>query len=228
MSVLNVSGNLILTIVSSLPSNVVILILEIITYCKSKTCPGKDGISKDERPWNDDTVPDAMAAKRSLPLLHVLILVFASVNRLDSSGLYAIFEAQNVLSCYSTHHVEFVNILHPAICCCLIVAHFSKQPQQMMDNEDNGEQQQKVLSVVPASKDRPQPVHSCNGHDVNNYQDGEKPTTLEMKLHSSNTTSSSSTNNYNTRDVLMPRDLYPFFHWSTNEAVQSDVKMMDL
>ena len=190
----------------------------------------KDDVSKDERSWNDDTVPDTMAAKRSLPLLHALILDFASVNRLNSSELQAIFEAQNVLNCCSNHHVEFhfVNILHPAIHRCLIVAHFGIQSQQIMDNEDNGEQQQEILSVVPAPKDRPQPVHNCNGHVMNSYQDEENLTTLEMKLRSSSTTLSSFTNNYNTRGILMPRDLYPFFHWSTDEAVQSAVKTLDL
>lgn len=88
-------------------SNLTFIFDRIIAYCKSKTCPGKDDVSKDERSWNDDTAPDTMAAKRSLPLLHALILDFASVNRLDSSRLQAIFEAQNVLNCYSNHHVEF-------------------------------------------------------------------------------------------------------------------------
>jgi len=207
---------------------------KIITYCKKRTRAGGKVLSKGDRQWNDDATPAVIAARESLPRLHALILDFASVNRLDSSGLQAIVDAQNALNRYSGHHVEFhfVNILNPAIRRCLIVAQFGNQPRP-------GENRQEVFPVVPASRDGPQ-------RDVPEHQ----TTDAENQIASSSTTddecysdseevkkehaefvevSSPSVKNYPTLDgIQLPKDRYPFFHWSSDEAVRSAVASRSL
>ncbi|KAK4515670.1 3',5'-cyclic-nucleotide phosphodiesterase (PDEase) (3':5'-CNP) [Mucor velutinosus] len=202
---------------------------KIITYCKKRTRSGGKVLSKGDRQWNDDATPAVIAARESLPRLHALILDFASVNRLDSSGLQAIVDAQNALNRYSGQHVEFhfVNILNPAIRRCLIVAQFGNQPRP-------GENRQEVFPVVPASRDGPQrdvPEHqatdaenqipSSSTTDDECYSDSEEV----QKEHTEFVeVSSPSVENYSTLDgIQLPKDRYPFFHWSSDEAVRSAV-----
>ncbi|RCH86655.1 hypothetical protein CU098_000663, partial [Rhizopus stolonifer] len=192
---------------------------KIITYCKSKTRPGKI-MTKGERSWNDDATPQVMEAKRNLPLLHALIIDFASVNRLDSSGLQAIVDAQNTLNRYSNHHVEFhfVNILHPAIRRCLIVAQFGTQPLPTMENKE--EPAKEILPVVPASKDGPQ-TRPCPDYRVDSHDEEKTMSYLESSACSTSSTTSST-------GILLPKDRYPFFHWSVDEAVRFAVKTYGL
>lgn len=201
---------------------------KIITYCKKRTRTGGKVLSKGDRQWNDDATPAVIAARESLPRLHALILDFASVNRLDSSGLQAIVDAQNALNRYSGHHVEFhfVNILNPSIRRCLIVAQFGNQPRP-------GENRQEVFPVVPASRDGPQrdvPEHQAT--DAENQNASSSSTTDEecysdseevQKEHTEFVeVSSPSVENYSTLDgIQLPKDRYPFFHWSSDEAVRS-------
>lgn len=197
---------------------------KIISYCKSRTKSGGKVLSKGDRQWNDDATPAVIAARHNLPRLHALILDFASVNRLDSSGLQAIVDAQNALNKYSGHHVEFhfVNILHPAIRRCLIVAEFGTQPRP-------GDTRKEVLPIVPASRDGPQQGNIQLQHsDTENQID-----------ESSATNSSSSSSDEDEKQIRtdfveyqggisLPKDRYPFFHWSADDAVRSAVDSLHI
>ncbi|GAA5814566.1 hypothetical protein MFLAVUS_008065 [Mucor flavus] len=186
---------------------------KIISYCKNRTRSGGKILSKGDRGWNDDSTPATIAARYNLPRLHALILDFASVNRLDSSGLQAIVDAQNTLNRYSGHHVEFhfVNILHPAIRRCLIVAEFGTQPRP-------GDSRKEVLPIVPASRDGPQRNNSHQQPDTENQIDSsdedEKAVRTEFVEFQGG--------------ILLPKDRYPFFHWSADEAVRSAVDSLSI
>ncbi|KAI8888750.1 sulfate permease [Backusella circina FSU 941] len=180
---------------------------KIITYCKIRTRSNGKVLEKGDRAWNDDSTPASVAARENLPRLHALILDFASVNHLDSSGLQAIVDAQNTLNRYSGHHVEFhfVNIVHPGIRRCLIVANFGTQPRAGYDTEAK-----EILPVVPASKDGPQ-----QHQDYNEYVENFSPTgsidgiPMDGAIH-------------------LPKDRYPFFHWSADEAVRASIETLHL
>ncbi|KAG1474920.1 hypothetical protein G6F56_000051 [Rhizopus delemar] len=152
---------------------------KIIEYCKKYTKRHATDLSKGERAWNDDSNPTRDAARAQLPLLHALILDFSGVNRLDSSGLQAIVDAQNTLNRYSGHHVEFhfANLTNLSVRNSLIAAGFGDQTQSEI---------QEVLPIVPVSKDGPKHIES-------------QP---------------------------VPRDKYPFFHWSSDEAVKAALKTL--
>lgn len=189
---------------------------KIITYCKTRTRSGGKILSKGDRQWNDDSTPATLAARFNLPRLHALILDFASVNRLDSSGLQAIVDAQNTLNRYSGQHVEFhfVNILHPAIRRCLIVAQFGTQPRP-------GDSRKEVLPIVPASRDGPQRDNVHQHADTENqveqcsHNEDKKAGETEFVeiIHGG---------------ISLPKDRYPFFHWSADDAVRSAVESLDI
>jgi sodium-independent sulfate anion transporter 11 len=199
---------------------------KIITYCKKRTRSNGKFLTKGERQWNDDATPALIAARENLPRLHALILDFASVNRLDSSGLQAIVDAQNTLNRYSGHHVEFhfVNILHPAIRRCLIVAQFGTQPRP-------GDNNKEILPVVPASRDGPQ-----------HQQPPQVQTDAENQIGSSVERESEDDDNkrqefvevatasvdYEGGGIPLPKDRYPFFHWSSDEAVRSALDSLSI
>ncbi|KAI9267822.1 sulfate transporter family-domain-containing protein [Sporodiniella umbellata] len=171
----------------------------IISYCKQHTRRLTTSIKKGDRAWNDDFNPAKDAARAQLPRLHALIIDFSSVNRLDSSGLQAIVDAQNALNRYAGHHVEFhfAHVVNPLIRTCLIVAGFGNQPRPgEIDLTNNARE---VLPIVPASKDGPilevHTIESCK-------KDIEKPV------------------------VQLPRDRYPFFHWSADEAVRVSLQTL--
>lgn len=193
---------------------------KIITYCKSRTRSGTKVLSKGDRQWNDDSTPTTVAARANLPRLHALILDFASVNRLDSSGLQAIVDAQNALNRYSGHHVEFhfVNILHPAIRSCLIVAQFGTQPRP-------GNSRREVLPVVPASRDGP--------GLRNSVMQAQRPD-AENQVESSGSTDGEDDKvtdfieNVSPSGIPLPKDRYPFFHWSADEAVRSSLESLNI
>lgn len=203
---------------------------KIIRYCKLRTRSCGKFLSKGERQWNDDATPAVIAARQNLPRLHALILDFASVNRLDSSGLQAIVDAQNTLNRYSGHHVEFhfVNILHPAIRRCLIVAQFGTQPRP-------GDNNKEILPVVPASRDGPQHQHrsqqqktdaenqigsGCSvERDSENDDDDKRQEFIEVATASVD---------YEGGGIPLPKDRYPFFHWSSSEAVRSAVNSLSI
>ncbi|KAI8646385.1 sulfate transporter family-domain-containing protein [Parasitella parasitica] len=203
---------------------------KIITYCKKRTRTGGQVLKKGDRQWNDDATPAVIAARESLPRLHALILDFASVNRLDSSGLQAIVDAQNALNRYSGHHVEFhfVNILHPAIRRCLIVAQFGNQPRP-------GENRKEVFPVVPASRDGPQrdvPGHQAadteNQVSSTSVTDDESDEVKKEHTEFVEVSSSSYENHTASEGILLPKDRYPFFHWSSDEAVRSALASLSL
>ncbi|KAG2210904.1 hypothetical protein INT47_000058 [Mucor saturninus] len=186
---------------------------KIITYCKARTRSGGKVLSKGDRQWNDDSTPATLAARYNLPRLHALILDFASVNRLDSSGLQAIVDAQNTLNRYSGHHVEFhfVNILHPAIRRCLIVAQFGTQPRP-------GNSRKEVLPVVPASRDGPQRDNEHQHADMENQVDQEDDV-KEGQTDYVETVQGG---------ISIPKDRYPFFHWSSDDAVRSALESQEI
>lgn len=199
---------------------------KIISYCKTRTRSGGQTLSKGQRQWNDDSTPATIAARKNLPLLHALILDFASVNRLDSSGLQAIVDAQNTLNRYSGHHVEFhfVNILHPCIRRCLIVAQFGAQPRP-------GNGRKEILPVVPASRDGPQspPSQIIQQKPDDENQIAESSASAsdeeEKPQHTEHVENASP---HPEGGISLPKDRYPFFHWSADEAVRSAVETLSI
>lgn len=193
----------------------------IIEYCKLHTRRGGKTLSKGERAWNDDANAKTDAARAGLPKLHALILDFASVNNLDSSGLQAIVDVQNALNRYAGHHVEFhfINIIHPGIRQSLIVAGFGTQPRAQVtpDGASRLTSPAEILPVVPASKDGPE--HQQHQHESVKYD-------LES-LHSASYTDKVSIDSHPVKAILLPKDKYPFFHWSADEAVRSAVSTLD-
>lgn len=192
-----------------------------IAYCKEHSRRQNANISKGDRAWNDTSNPEKEAARASLPRLHALIIDFASVNRLDSSGLQTIVDVQNTLNRYAGHHVEFhfANIIHPAIRRALIVAGFGEQPRV---GESEIQHTAEILPVVPASKDGPleQQITNRTGQ-----QDIEE--VIDTRYDSKGADfddSSVSTNG----SIALPRDRYPFFHWSCDEAVKSALTTIHL
>ncbi|KAI7891058.1 sulfate transporter family-domain-containing protein [Mucor mucedo] len=198
----------------------------IIAYCKEHTRRANVVLSKGDRAWNDDANPVRDAARANLPRLHALIIDFASVNRLDSSGLQAIVDAQNSLNRYAGQHVEFhfSNILHPAIRKSLIVSGFANQPRAGFDDEHEANEKE-ILPIVPASRDGPVQRHQTNhtststtGDDIEEAvethyaQDNKEGKTFNSSDEESVTTAHS---------IYLPRDRYPFFHWSADEAVRT-------
>ncbi|CAO3591103.1 unnamed protein product [Absidia cylindrospora] len=209
----------------------------IIAYCTEHTRRGGKILTKGERAWNDDASPAVEALREQLPLLHALILDVASVNRLDSSGLQAVVDAQSALNRFAGHHVEFhfVNIVHPAIRRALIVAGFGTQPVP-------GEDGQEILPVVPASKDGPQQRHHREQHQAHDIEQetstashlssvggGDHDDTSSIEKHHADfidTKSASTTTLSN--PIPIPKDVYPFFHWSADDAVNASLRSLSL
>ncbi|KAI7854048.1 sulfate transporter family-domain-containing protein [Circinella umbellata] len=226
---------------------------KIITYCKSRTQRSGPKLTKQERPWNDDGEEEKIIRqegpqqqKSKLPRLHALIIDFASVNRLDSSGLQALVDAQNTLNRYSGHHVEFhfVTVLNPAIRQTLIVAGFGTQPTMQYLAEPT-----EVLPFIPQ-----QPVTTpCHEKEEPRFDIEQPPpqpecTESDDGACSSSNSSSNGSNDQNksvmkgdgqvvmiedvadeledsggvnSKSIPLPKDRYPFFHWSSDEAVKS-------
>ncbi|KAI8060700.1 sulfate transporter family-domain-containing protein [Gongronella butleri] len=194
----------------------------IVAYCKDQTRRGGAIPKKSERQWNDASNAADDAARSKLPLLHALILDFASVNRLDSSGLQAVVDAQTALNRFAGHHVEFhfVNITHPAIRQSLLVAGFGTQPVKGHEHRA-----QEILPVVPVSMDGPQQNPSTSqsrtsSEDVeSNYDEKYNLDHVETK-NASNATLAN--------PIPVPKDVYPFFHWSGDDAVNAALRTLPL
>ncbi|KAI8369704.1 sulfate transporter family-domain-containing protein [Blakeslea trispora] len=199
----------------------------IISYCKERTRRQQTNLSKGDRSWNDDSDAVKEAQRANLPRLHALIIDFASVNRLDSSGLQAIVDAQNALNRYAGHHVEFhfSNILHPGIRRSLIVAGFGDQPRSGY-YEAYVNHQREILPVVPASRDGPvsSPVER---KEVAEAKDEETPNIKEAIVDVKSDGFTSDDDSIRTaRSIPLPKDRYPFFHWSADEAVRAASKSL--
>ncbi|KAL7319728.1 Sulfate permease 2 [Mucor circinelloides] len=202
----------------------------IIAYCKEHTRRHQQFVSKGDRAWNDDADPVRDAERASLPRLHALIIDFASVNRLDSSGLQAIVDAQNALNRYAGQHVEFhfSNILHPAIRRSLIVSGFANQPRSGFEDEHDQDQAKEILPIVPVSKDGPlqrQQTNTTNNNNQDIEEIVESHDAYDKKADFGS--SSSDVGSVNTaHSIPLPRDRYPFFHWSADEAVRTASKTL--
>ncbi|KAL9549035.1 hypothetical protein MBANPS3_005399 [Mucor bainieri] len=204
----------------------------IIAYCKEHTRRHQQFISKGDRAWNDDANPIRDAERASLPRLHALIIDFASVNRLDSSGLQAIVDAQNALNRYAGQHVEFhfSNILHPAIRRSLIVSGFANQPRSGFEDEQDQAQTKEILPIVPVSKDGPLQRQQTNTTTTTHNHNGDIEEIVETHDaydKKNDFSSSSDVESVNTaHSIPLPRDRYPFFHWSADEAVRTASKTL--
>ncbi|KAI8643250.1 sulfate transporter family-domain-containing protein [Parasitella parasitica] len=202
----------------------------IIAHCKKHTRRHQQFVSKGDRAWNDDANPIRDAERASLPRLHALIIDFASVNRLDSSGLQAIVDAQNALNRYAGQHVEFhfSNILHPAIRRSLIVSGFANQPRSGFEDEQGESQVKEVLPIVPVSKDGPlqrqitvateAPLQEDIEQAIETYDAYDKKLDFDIGSDEESVKTAHS--------IPLPRDRYPFFHWSADEAVRTASKTL--
>ncbi|KAI8139405.1 sulfate transporter family-domain-containing protein [Fennellomyces sp. T-0311] len=200
---------------------------KIISYCKKRTQRSGPKLTKQQRSWND-TSDHAEAEGQEKPRLHALIIDFSSVNRLDSSGLQALVDAQNTMNRYSGHHVEFhfVTVLNPAIRRTLIVAGFGTQPTMQYLSGPT-----EVLPVVPQSRDDvqqksrvdiEQPADDssrCGSEGDAKMQDKGDVVLVEDVANECS--------RGNSKSIPLPRDRYPFFHWSADEAVKSAVLSME-
>jgi sodium-independent sulfate anion transporter 11 len=183
---------------------------KIIAFGKSRSRRFKTITSKGDRAWNDDSNPETDAIRSQLPLLHAIIIDFSSVNRLDSSGLQGILDAQSALTKYSGRHVEFhfVNIIDPSIRRALIVSGFSDQPRYGDGRSDL--QNNEVLPVVPPSKDGP-----VQHQDTRSAEASKQDTDIHYAIGKDDESI------ITTGSISLPRDIYPFFHWSADEAVKT-------
>ncbi|KAI7847231.1 sulfate transporter family-domain-containing protein [Circinella umbellata] len=204
----------------------------IISYCKEHTRRGGKILTKGERAWNDDANAAVDAARASLPKIHALLLDFSAVNRLDSSGLQAIVDIQNTLNKYAGHHVEFhfINLSNnPAIRRSLIIAGFGTQPR-MNPGDDQGSSNAgsahhvssgpvEVLPVVPNSKDGPHHQREQLQQRSNRRQDDLESTYIQNLTKEK-------TDEYQVEkvEIRLPKDKYPFFHWSADAAVQTAMR----
>lgn len=227
---------------------------KIIDYCKSRTRRDfGDGQVKTDRPWNDPGTKDVdVPPEEQAPLLHALVIDFASVNRLDSSGLQALLDAQNTLNRYAGHHVEFhfVAILSPAIRRSLIIAGFGTQPTMHYVSEPT-----EVLPVVPSNNNiastAPSVYHASSrgGYTADDDDDVERAMSYSAssdgdirsstnKKHSHHgieehqvedvvADGSANVSITSARSIPLPKDKYPFFHWSADEAVRASVASME-
>ncbi|KAI7872151.1 sulfate transporter family-domain-containing protein [Spinellus fusiger] len=192
---------------------------KIIQYAKSNTRRHGQTPSKSDRAWNDDSVDDGSRDK--LPVLHALIIDFTSVNSLDSSGLQSIVDVHNTLNRYSGHHVEFhfVNVIQPSIRSSLIVAGFGTQPRESLSTDKKVQIiQQEMLPVVPASSDGPQQHPQQDMDAYPREKDTERVDISHPSNDDDDTVSSASSHS-----IPLPKDRYPFFHWSADEAVHAAV-----
>ncbi|CAO3642348.1 unnamed protein product [Cunninghamella blakesleeana] len=194
----------------------------IIDYCKEQTRRNGPILSKGDRAWNDDANAATDALRAQLPILHALIIDFAAVNRLDSSGLQAIVDAQSTLNRYAGRHVEFhfVNIIDPTIRKTLIVAGFGTQPVPGV------KQRTEILPVVPTSRDGPEAESVSHDHySTSHHQHDEEnivkneTTIIEKEFNTSSTASL-------TNPIPIPKDRYPFFHFSSDEAVNAAISTL--
>ncbi|CAO3637843.1 unnamed protein product [Cunninghamella echinulata] len=187
----------------------------IIGYCKEQTRRNGPILTKGDRAWNDDANAATDALRARLPILHAVIIDFASVNRLDSSGLQAIVDAQATLNRYAGRHVEFhfVNIIDPSIRSSLIVAGFGTQPVPGM------EQRTEILPVVPTSKDGPQ---RSNRSEITSSHIVDEENSIN---HAGGDEKGGSIKSFS-NPIPIPKDRYPFFHFSSDEAVNAAISTL--
>ena len=205
---------------------------KIISYCKKRTQRSGPKLTRQERSWND-TNDDVVAEGHEKPRLHALIIDFSSVNRLDSSGLQALVDAQNTMNRYSGHHVEFhfVTVLNPAIRQTLIVAGFGTQPTMQYLSGPT-----EVLPVVPQPRDAVQQNTVHKESRVDSEQPADSGSSSCGSIDESKTEQKNSVvlvedvakepGRTSNKSIPLPRDRYPFFHWSADEAVKSAVLSM--
>ncbi|KAI9303755.1 sulfate transporter family-domain-containing protein [Cunninghamella echinulata] len=172
----------------------------LIVHCKNYTRRAQAVISRGGRAWNDDADPIKDAARAQLPLLHALIIDFTRVNQLDSSGLQSILDVQSALNRYSGHHVEvhFVNIADPIIRQTLIIGGFGNIPGQGTND----------IEYLYSSRSQ----HSSYHNDQ---------ITLGYSSHRF-----SQKSNISTVAIPMPKDLYPLFHFTADDAVRAAVSSL--
>ncbi|KAI8889585.1 sulfate permease [Backusella circina FSU 941] len=188
---------------------------KMIAFGKARSRRFKTFTSKGDRSWNDDSNSETDTIRHQLPLLHSMIIDFSSVNRLDSSGLQGILDAQSALTKYAGRHVEFhfVNIIHPSIRRALIVSGFSDQPRYGDDHSEL--QNTEVLPVIPPSKDGPVILQNTRS-----AESSEQITDIHYAIEKDDESIITA------RSIPLPRDIYPFFHWSADEAVKTAVRTL--
>lgn len=225
----------------------------LIVHCKNYTRRAQAVISRGGRAWNDDADPIKDATRAQLPLLHALIIDFTRVNQLDSSGLQSILDVQSALNRYSGHHVEvhFVNIADPIIRQTLIIGGFGNIPGQdtsftdsdretdnIDDKDDNHDIQLKESYYIPnvaANTAKPQ-------NHQHQYKSNQTTRDDIEYLYSSRSQHSSYHNdqitlgysshrfsqksNISTVAIPMPKDLYPLFHFTADDAVRAAVSSL--
>ncbi|KAI9496122.1 sulfate transporter family-domain-containing protein [Zychaea mexicana] len=199
---------------------------KIISYCKRRTQRSGPKLTKQQRAWNDDAAEDddVATANQVSPRLHALIIDFSSVNRLDSSGLQALVDAQNTLNRYSGHHIEFhfVTVLNPSIRRTLIVAGFGTQPTMQYLDE-----QKEVLPVVPQSRDQrlassgEQEERSDSSTSEPDVDKDEREKGVGEVVMVEDVVKEKAIKSASRKSIPLPKDRYPFFHWSSDEAVMS-------
>jgi sodium-independent sulfate anion transporter 11 len=105
---------------------------KIIYYARDHTKRGKEiSIKTGDRPWNDvgSSKGEKEVDQAGLPVLKALVLDFAGVNNIDSTGIQTLLDVQITLDRYADYHVpwHFANIGSTSIRRTLIAGGFGNQ-----------------------------------------------------------------------------------------------------
>ncbi|KAH8554789.1 sulfate transporter family-domain-containing protein [Umbelopsis sp. PMI_123] len=186
----------------------------IIEQVRERTRRGKPlATNKGDRPWNDNSSPKDFELNASKSRLAAVVIDFATVNNVDSTGIQTLLDVQSALNKYADRNVQwhFANINSPFIRNALLAGGFGSQTVS-----HPGE----ILPVVPASRDGPKQEKSAETtssvRDIEEAisEDGHKQQEIHEELRLSVESDLTTLPGY-------PVDKYPFFHWNLEEAVRA-------
>lgn len=193
---------------------------KIIEYVRSNTRRGKPlPKNKGDRAWNDNSKPDSDVDNTTV--LRALVFDFSGVNNLDSTGVQMLLDVQLAVNRYANRDVEwhFAGITNPSIRSALLAGGFG-----VKSSGDRGE----VLPVVPAHKDGPTGKgkqamsHHTSGDDIES--EGSSGSEISDQKLQTVQTVEYCPDQKEFPDLLVPRDVYPLFHWNVEEAVVAACK----
>lgn len=185
----------------------------IIEQVRERTRRGKPAAAnKGDRPWNDTSNPKDDELSLSKPRLAAVVIDFATVNNIDSTGIQTLLDVQGALNKYADRNVQwhFANINSPFIRNALLTGGFGTQTVS---------QPGEILPVVPASRDGPKRDNGIE--EVNGERDVEEAIADEDQKHNIHEEHRLSNDSQLTALPGLPVDKYPFFHWNLEEAVRT-------
>ncbi|GAB5586175.1 Sulfate permease 2 [Umbelopsis nana] len=193
---------------------------KIIEYVRSNTRRGKPlPKNKGDRAWNDNSKLNSDVDNTTV--LRALVFDFSGVNNLDSTGVQMLLDVQLAVNRYADRDVEwhFAGITNPSIRSALLAGGFG-----VKSSGDRGE----VLPVVPTNKDGPtgkgkQAISHHTSDDDIESGGSSRSDISDQKLQTVQTVEYCP-DQKEFPDLLVPRDVYPLFHWNVEEAVVAACK----